>query len=98
MNTYVIRRKAGWASVEELERSAALSTEIANREFPNEIRWIRSYVTAEDGGAVGTVCIYEANEPETIRRHAKRVGMPADEIVEVSDLVVVHPDQVGDPS
>jgi uncharacterized protein DUF4242 len=40
------------------------------------------------------VCIYEAESPETIRTHAQRVGMPADEITPVADTVVVRPDPV----
>jgi hypothetical protein len=92
MNTYVIRREKGWPSPAELEKSAARSTEVANKEFPDEIRWIRSYVIPEEDGSVGTVCIYQAPDAETIRRHASRVGMPADEILDVRELVVVRPD------
>jgi hypothetical protein len=92
MNTYVIRREKGWPSPVELEKSAARSTEVANEEFPDEIRWIRSYVIPEEDGSVGTVCIYQAPDAETIRRHASRVGMPADEILDVGELVVVRPD------
>jgi Protein of unknown function (DUF4242) len=92
MKTYAIRRERAWSSPAELEQSAARSTEVANREFPNEIRWIRSYVIAEDDGSVGTVCIYQAPDAEAIRRHASRVGMPADHVLDVSELVVVRPD------
>ena len=34
----------------------------------DDVRWIRSYVTAEPDGTVGTVCIYQASSPEAIRR------------------------------
>ena len=61
----------------------------------SDIRWIRSYVVEESDGALGTVCIYEASSPEKIREHAKRVGMPADEIVGVADTVIVRPDPVA---
>ena len=61
----------------------------------SDIRWIRSYVVEESDGALGTVCIYEASSPEKIRGHAKRVGMPADEIVGVADTVIVRPDPVA---
>lgn len=92
MKTYVIRRESAWASPAELERTGARSNEVAASEFPDEIRWIRSYVIAEEGGSLGTVCIYEAPSAEAIRRHADRVGMPADEILDVADLVVNRPD------
>ena len=31
-------------------------------------------------------------DPEAVREHARRVGMPADAITEVSDTVIVRPD------
>ena len=57
-----------------------------------DIRWIRSYVVNEPNGGLGTVCIYQASSPEKIREHAMRVDMPATEIVEIVDTVIVRPD------
>jgi hypothetical protein len=94
MNTYAIRRKQAWQSPEELEQVAARSKEVADSDFPTEIRWLRSYVIAEDGGSLGTICIYQASDPEAIRRHAQRVGMPADEIFQVADTVIIRPDPI----
>ena len=51
---------------------------MAESDFPDDIRWIRSYVIAEPGGTLGTVCIYQASGPEAVREHASRVEMPAD--------------------
>ena len=96
MDTYVIRRKTAWASPAELEQAAGRSKEVADDEFADDIRWIRSYVTTEDDGRLGTVCIYQASSPEAIREHAKRVGMPADEIINVADTVVIRPDPVSE--
>jgi uncharacterized protein DUF4242 len=59
-----------------------------------DIRWIRSYVVHEPDGGLGTICIYEASSPEKIREHAFRSDMPATEIFEVADTVVVRPDPV----
>jgi hypothetical protein len=92
MNTYVIRREKAWQSAEELEATAARSKEVAESDFPDDIAWIRSYVIAEPGGTLGTVCIYQASSPEAVRNHAGRVDMPADEILEVADTVIVRPD------
>jgi Protein of unknown function (DUF4242) len=92
LKMYVIRRRSGWTTPEELEAAAAKSKQIAEDEMPADIRWIRSYVVSEPDGKLGTVCIYEASSPEKIGEHASRVGMPADEIVEVADTVVVRPD------
>ena len=98
MNTYVIRRRQAWQSPEELEQVAGRSKEIADSDFPQDIRWIRSYVIAEADGTLGSACIYEASGPEAIRKHAERVGMPADEISEVGDTVVIRPDPVSEPA
>ncbi len=91
MQTYVILRRAGWATAQDLEAAAARSTAEGDQ-MPDDIRWIRSYVTAETDGSVGTVCIYQASSPEAIREHARRAEMPADEIIAVADTVVVRPD------
>ena len=58
----------------------------------DDVRWIRSYVLAEDDGTVGTVCIYEATSEDAIREHAKLADLPVDEIVRVADTVIVRPD------
>jgi hypothetical protein len=92
MKTYVIRRERAWQSPEELEATAGRSKQVAEDEFPADIAWIRSYVIAEPGGSLGTVCIYQASDEEAVRRHAQRVDMPADEILEVADTVVIRPD------
>jgi hypothetical protein len=91
MQTYVILRRNGWATAQDLEEAAARSTAEGDQ-MPDDIRWIRSYVTAETDGSVGTVCIYEASSPEAIREHAKRADLPADEIIALADTVVVRPD------
>jgi len=92
MDTYVIRRRNGWKTPEELQEAAATSRRIGDEEMSDDIRWIRSYVVSEEDGALGTVCIYQASSPEAIRDHAGRVGMPADEITLVADTVLVRPD------
>ena len=92
MKTYVILRRGGWQSPEELQAAAARSADVGDNEMSDDIRWIRSYVLAESDGGLGTVCIYQASSPEKIREHASRAGLPADEIIEVADTVIVRPD------
>jgi sporulation protein YlmC with PRC-barrel domain len=92
MNTYAIRRKNAWGSPEEVEQVAARSKEVADNDFPADIRWIRSYVVAEKDGTLGSVCIYQATDDDAIRQHAHRVGMPADEIHDIGDTVIIRPD------
>jgi hypothetical protein len=89
MDLYVILRRNGWRSPEELEAAAARSTEEGERR--GDVRWIRSYVLEESDG-LGTVCIYEAESEDAIRGHAKDADLPADEIIKVADTVIVRPD------
>ena len=91
MELYAILRRNGWRSGEELEAAAARST--AEGERLGDVRWIRSYVL-DEGSGLGTVCIYEAESPEAIRRHASAADLPVDEIVKVADTVIVRPDPV----
>ena len=95
MNLYAIRRRDFWGTPEELQATAQRSAEVGE-EMTDDVRWIRTYVVQEDSGKLGTVCIYEADSPETIRAHAHRVGMPADEITVVADTVIVRPDPVAE--
>jgi hypothetical protein len=92
MNTYVILRRAGWKSPDELQRAAERSTAVGDGEMSQDVRWIRSYVLEEDGGSVGTVCVYQATSPEALREHASRADLPVDEIIPVADTVLVRPD------
>jgi hypothetical protein len=98
MKTYVIRRRSAWNSAAELREAAARSRRIGDEEMPNDVRWIRSYVVREADGSLGTHCIYQATGPEAITEHAARARMPADEIEEVVDTVVVRADPVETPA
>lgn len=91
MELYAILRRGGWATPDDLREAAARSTAVGER-MPDEVRWIRSYVTAEPAGSVGTICIYQAASPEAIRLHAEQAQLPVDEIVKVADTVIVRPD------
>jgi hypothetical protein len=92
LGLYVIRRRDGWGSPEALQAAAARSADVGDNEMSADIRWIRSYVVAEADGSLGTVCIYQASSPEKIREHAARAGIPAHEVLEVVDTVLVRPD------
>jgi Protein of unknown function (DUF4242) len=98
MKTYAIRREKAWQSPRELEETAARSKQVAEDDFPDDIRWIRSYVIEEEGGTLGTICIYQGTSVEKVREHAKRVGMPADEVLEIADTVIIRPDPEKQPA
>jgi hypothetical protein len=48
------------------------------------IQWLFSFLSADKRK---TYCLYEAPNPETIRAAARRLGVPADTIVEVGSEV-----------
>ena len=91
MNLYAIFRRDGFADGPTLQEAAARSTRVGDA-MPDDIRWIRSYVLGEAGGALGTVCIYQASSEEAIRMHAAAAGLPVSEIVPIADTVIVRPD------
>src|ERR1700677_1138333 len=47
-----------------------------------QIRWLHSYVTGDK-----VYCVYLAPDEETIREHARRVGLPANRISAVRRLL-----------
>ena len=91
METYVILRRHGFRDGDDLRAAAERST-IEGEQMSDGVRWIRSYVLAEEDGTVGTVCIYQATSPEAVLEHARRAGLPADEVILSPDTVIVRPD------
>ena len=79
MPRYIIERSAPGLTREQLmdvgKRSAAVLAGMP------EVRWIRSYVSDAEGKIY---CEYDAPTVEAIREHARRTGIPADRIAEVS--------------
>ena len=92
MNTYVIHRRSGWSSRAELEKAAGRSARVGQAEMSDRVRWIRSYVTEEADQRLGTVCVYQAVDPEAIREHARRANLPCDSIVPVAETVIINSD------
>jgi len=95
MQTYVILRRGGWADGNELEVAAGRSSRVGLEEMADQVKWIRSYVVEEEGGRLGTVCIYQGTDEEAIREHARRSGLPADEVIPVGDTVIINEDPVA---
>ena len=92
MQTYVILRRSGWRTPEELEEAAKRSKQVGEEEMSDDVRWIRTYVLAEEAGDLGTVCIYQGTSAEAVRAHAERADLPADDVIPVADTVIVRPD------
>jgi hypothetical protein len=92
MELYAIIRRDGWVDGGDLERAAARSSDVGDNQMADDIRWIRSYVLQEEGGHLGTVCIYQASSANAIREHAQRADLPVTEVIPIADTVVVRPD------
>lgn len=95
MRTYVILRRGGWADGEELEVAAGRSSRVGLEEMSDQVKWIRSYVVEEEDGRLGTVCIYQGTDEAAVRDHARRAGLPADEVIPVGDTVIINEDPVA---
>ena len=91
MQLYVIPRRNGFVDAEDLQAKAARSAEVGDKP-DSGVRWIRSYVLAEESGELGTFCVYEADSPEAIREHAASADLPVDEVIPIADTVIVRPD------
>ena len=94
MKLYAIRRRGDWDSAAALDAATDRSRQVGDDEMSDDIRWIRSYVVHEPDGVLGTVCIYQASSPEKIREHASRSHLPATEIFEIANTLIVQPDPV----
>ena len=98
MQMYIILRRSGWRSPDDLQAAAERSKQVGEDEMSDDIRWIRSYVLEEGDSAVGTVCIYQATSPEAIREHASLAELPVDEVIRVADTVIMRPDPEPAPA
>jgi hypothetical protein len=71
---------AGKLTPDELKAASKKSCEVL-RDLGREIQWQQSYITADK-----VYCVYTAPNKEIIIEHAKRVGVPANLISEVSSI------------
>jgi hypothetical protein len=80
MPVFMIERR--YADVLEPDPESAAEVNLINDE--ESVRWLYSFLSAD---RLKTYCLYEASSADAIRRAAMRAGLPADVIVEVTDLV-----------
>ena len=80
MPVFMIERR--YADVLEPDPESAAEVNLINDE--ESVRWLYSFLSAD---RLKTYCLYEASSADAIRRAAVRAGLPADVIVEVTDLV-----------
>lgn len=91
MDLYVIRRRGAWANMEEVRAASDRSRQVGE-EMSDQIRWIRSYVVNESDGRVGSVCIYQARDEDSLHEHGRRIGALAEEISLVGTTAIVRAD------
>ncbi len=70
---------------EALEGVAAVADGINRINDEEDVRWLYSFLSADKRK---TYCLYEAPSPEAIRVAAERAGLPADEIIEVTERLL----------
>jgi hypothetical protein len=84
MPKYLIERKipnSGNFNSDELCAIAQKSVGVL-RELGPQIQWVNSYVTDN-----ALYCVYIAPNAEEIREHAKLGGFPADQILEIQNII-----------
>lgn len=84
MPTFVIEREipgAGSLTKEELKAASHASCSIL-KEMGPDIQWLHSYVTENK-----VYCVYKARNPELIEEHARKVGVPANSISQISTVI-----------
>ena len=81
MPKYIVFRTVGQVSEEEIEAASLRSIEAL--EHMPDVRWIRSYYSAEEGKIY---CEYEAPSVEAIIEHARQAGIPVDYAEVVREL------------
>jgi hypothetical protein len=81
MPKYIIVRTVGELTDSEIEVASKKSIEVL-QEMPN-VRWIRSYYSAEEGKLY---CEYEAPSIELVFEHAQNANLPLDRATVVQEL------------
>ena len=84
MSRFIIIRNFPDGAVESVD-NAASKKQINAVNRAHKVKWVYSFVNAEKNK---TFCIYDGPNAQAIRDAAKANGMPADEVVEVPNLVL----------
>jgi len=79
MPRFIIERN--FAEQQELTKDGAAKIKLINDD--EGVQWIFSFLSADKKK---TYCLYEAPDMESIRAAARRANVPADVIIEVTEL------------
>jgi len=72
---------AGTLSEAQIRELALHSLEVL-KEMGPQIQWLHSYVTEDK-----VYCVYLAPDEDSVREHARKVGIPADRVAAVRRLI-----------
>jgi Protein of unknown function (DUF4242) len=81
---FVIEREipgAGALSENQIREVSLRSLQVL-KEMGPQIQWLHSYVTEDK-----LYCVYLAPDEDTVREHARRVGIPANRVAAVRRLI-----------
>ena len=79
MALFMIERNFAEALAAGSDEDGDAAVEALNDELG--LAWVRTFLTAD---RTRTYCLYEAPNAELLQEHARRLGIPADAIVEVT--------------
>ena len=79
MALFMIERTFAEVLNADIDEEGDAVTEALNDELGLE--WVHTFLTAD---RTRTYCLYESPNAELLQEHARRLGIPADAIVEVS--------------
>ncbi|HUD99654.1 MAG TPA: DUF4242 domain-containing protein [Bryobacteraceae bacterium] len=84
MPQFVIEREIpGAGSLSEVQlRELSLRSLQTLHEMGPQIQWLHSYVTEDK-----VYCVYLAPDEDSVREHARRLGIPADRVSAVRRLI-----------
>ena len=84
LKTYLIEREipdAGKLTPAQLKTISQTSCAVLKQMGPS-IQWVQSYVTGNK-----IYCVYKAENAELIKEHAKKGGFPANNIIEIANVI-----------
>jgi hypothetical protein len=81
MARFIVQRRLGEVTDEELEAAARRSKQVREAQFPDVV-WEHSHVVRTEDGFV-TYCVYGGPDAGRIREHAAAAGIPADAVWEL---------------
>lgn len=79
MPLYLVERSFG----ESFDPNGEIMQELEDYYDLHDIRWLTSFLSSDQKKSY---CLYEADNPDLLVKHAEDMGIPYDSVVEVDDL------------